>query len=460
MKRQRFKLLADWTFESDDKLDLGGFADRLEGYLRVDHRFTSGTLVVSLEAPFGCGKTAFLSMWKKRLHAKRENNPDSPTPILLNAWEDDFCGEPLLSLISRFVSTVGDEGETAWTGNVAKLKQAAQTVAWFGLGLANSFVAQATGLNALEAGQLAQEKRDARDGGPPPDILKLFAYRQEALRQLKAELKAGADEANIRAIVIVDELDRCRPDYAISFLETIKHIFDVPGIVFVLAIDRMQISNSAKTLFGSDLDSGEYLRKFIARSFELPKLTERGVHEVVRQHLSAFMSFDEVRASGFDASSYGRNVAELCYDLRLTLRQIEEFFRILGHVFSTDKGNVQVRSSWTLGFLLLSALKVKNDSMYRCIGFGKLESKSLLTFLLELMSASRAEFWGCLYFTGKGEGSDGVNYSNVLASVGQSRTPSFGGQGELEKRMHWEWGEDGADCINRIYEKIETAVTV
>lgn len=72
-------------------------------------------------------------------------------------------------------------------------------------------------------------------------------------------------------IVIVDELDRCRPTYAVELLEIVKHLFNVPGIVFVLGVDRGQLASSAAKVFGTGVDADGYLRRFIDLECALPE---------------------------------------------------------------------------------------------------------------------------------------------------------------------------------------------
>jgi KAP-like P-loop domain-containing protein len=71
-------------------------------------------------------------------------------------------------------------------------------------------------------------------------------------------------------LFFVDELDRCRPTYAVALLERMKHIFDVEGIVFVLAIDKGQIGHSLKAVYGSGLEVDGYLRRFIDLEYRIP----------------------------------------------------------------------------------------------------------------------------------------------------------------------------------------------
>ena len=67
----------------------------------------------------------------------------------------------------------------------------------------------------------------------------------------------------------MDELDRARPDYAVRFLETLKHFFQTKGIIFILAVDKAHLESSVKSLYGSDINFPEYYRKFVHRNVSL-----------------------------------------------------------------------------------------------------------------------------------------------------------------------------------------------
>lgn len=76
-------------------------------------------------------------------------------------------------------------------------------------------------------------------------------------------------------IVFVDELDRCKPTYAVELLETMKHFFNVQWVVFVLGIDRKQLSHSVRCLYGNEMDADGYLKRFINHEFTLPNPPRR-----------------------------------------------------------------------------------------------------------------------------------------------------------------------------------------
>src|SRR3954466_1508030 len=64
-------------------------------------------------------------------------------------------------------------------------------------------------------------------------------------------------------ILIIDELDRCRPNFSLQLLERIKHFFSVPNVHFVLGTNLTQLENSIAALYGNGIDTPVYLQKFV-----------------------------------------------------------------------------------------------------------------------------------------------------------------------------------------------------
>ena len=59
-----------------------------------------------------------------------------------------------------------------------------------------------------------------------------------------------------RLVVIVDELDRCRPDYAMKTLEIIKHFFDIEGLFIIVPTNERSLQKCVKALYGIDERTG------------------------------------------------------------------------------------------------------------------------------------------------------------------------------------------------------------
>lgn len=85
-----------------------------------------------------------------------------------------------------------------------------------------------------------------------------------ALSELPGLLASASEGENQKPLIfIIDELDRCKPLFALELLERIKHFMSVPNIHFVLGVHLSQLQNSVKAAYGSEIDASTYLQKFI-----------------------------------------------------------------------------------------------------------------------------------------------------------------------------------------------------
>lgn len=390
------------NFESTDRLGLKPFCERMENFLLVEHDYVDGSLVLGLNAGFGAGKTTFLKMWESDLRSRREQGKFVPMPLVLNAWESDYCGDPLLAILANLIEALdewnGDENQA----EKSALKEAAKDMAWFALGLGNGVAAKFTGIDAVKAGDFAEGKKKSRKP-VRPDIIEIYHQRSESLKILKMKLAAAFGGEMPKILVFVDELDRCRPDYAVSYLETIKHVFDVRGMVFVLAIDYGHLANSAKALFGQDLVFEEYFRKFCHRVFQLPEPTENAQMTLAREYIGKYLVIEGKRSSLLKINEgVDRKIVELTMALKLRPRQVQEAFRILGHSMYTVDPSREGKLYWGIGAgtILLSFVRVALPTIFVQLQKGEGGPTSLCRKLVELMGMKTAEWWIQLILTG------------------------------------------------------------
>jgi hypothetical protein len=97
---------------------------------------------------------------------------------------------------------------------------------------------------------------------------------KKTLAEFKRHLAETVEKLDRPLVFIIDELDRCRPDFAIRLIERIKHFFDIPKIVFVLVMDKSQFSKVVCHNYGYDETLGEeYLDKFVDFTVRLNSLS-------------------------------------------------------------------------------------------------------------------------------------------------------------------------------------------
>ncbi|MEZ9472280.1 P-loop NTPase fold protein [Vibrio lentus] len=133
-----------------------------------------------------------------------------------------------------------------------------------------------------------------------------------------------------KVFVLVDELDRCRPTYAIEMLETIKHFFSLDNYIFVVATDTNQLSHSIKAVYGSEFDGTEYLSRFFNRSAALPE-PDKSLFAKLLVNDSLLVEIDVKMVSDLEYSV--EFLAKLLHEVStmydLSLRRMEQVFRKL-----------------------------------------------------------------------------------------------------------------------------------
>lgn len=375
---------------SDDLFGLKDFANRLEDFLVTEHNYVDGGLVVALTSKYGSGKTTFLDMWKNAIKSDEEKKSKFFV-VQLNAWESDYFGDPLFSIISALVEFFSSTNK-----DTHRLVEAAKDLGWFATAITNQVVAKVSGIEVLAAGNIAEEQKEKRIRADSiiPDSFSLYQQRKSAMAELKIEINRFVSSSDQKILFLVDELDRCRPDYAISYLETIKHIFDTKCAIFILAADRDQLENSAKTEFGQNLNFEEYFRKFIHREVALPSIPTAGYSVLVSQYITFYLTKD--RHCFMELGQQRREeIAELIQFLKLTLRQIQEVFRVLGHLMSTTPEN-QGRLLWSLGAgsLLMTILRIGEPTMYKLFSENKAERGEVAEFLKRIVGGESYAWWG------------------------------------------------------------------
>ena len=241
-----------------DLLDRGEAADTLThlvGNLK-------GPCVIAVDAAWGFGKTTFLRMWAQHLR-----NQGFPV-VEFNAWETDFAEDPFLTLSTELTEGL-QSNETNLAGEtIEKLKGASQEVLRWVVPSAIRFAASQVplvGSPLAEAAGSFAEERLSRHSEARTSIERF----RGVLQDMAAELSEAND--NRPLMVMIDELDRCRPSYAVELLEVAKHLFSADRVVFVLAVNCDQLAHSVTALYGNDFDAEGYLRRFFDVDFQLPE---------------------------------------------------------------------------------------------------------------------------------------------------------------------------------------------
>jgi hypothetical protein len=182
------------------------------------------------------------------------------------------------------------------------------------------------------------------------------------------------------AVFFIDELDRCRPDFSISLLERIQHVFSVEGMIFVLGVDRRQLEQSVKSQYGSEVDADGFLRRFIDLNVNLPEPTVEKYCQLLFERFQLQEVFTNRRNGGSERDALMRAFINLAKSYRFSLRVIEQCFIELNLILRTTPPNTRL-FSYLLALLVV--LKTARPSSYSML-LGKVSPSDVNSLLDEL----------------------------------------------------------------------------
>jgi hypothetical protein len=237
--------------------------------LQIDRLPDGG--VIAVDAPWGGGKSWFGKNWYHQLLK------DGHRAIWFDAFESDYVDDPFLLVASEFTAL-----SKRSTSAPRDFRESAARAAKLLAPTLGKALARGAG-RALFGEKIEGQIEEIIDKGLDAltdNLDEVILARIEELENRKRTIESfrlvlkdvATSSSNGKPLVFfVDELDRCRPTFAVQFLERIKHFFEVPGVVFVLLLNRAHLEETIKGMYGAGIDANMYLQKFITASFVLPQ---------------------------------------------------------------------------------------------------------------------------------------------------------------------------------------------
>lgn len=245
----------DYTFEEHDSLGRKNFANFLYKLIENQQNYRRDTesagYTIAIDAAYGAGKTYFLKMFQSMVKAEGKYQT-----VYYNAWEHDLYEDaftPILSLIASddaFVVAAEDQDHSGVKEKVRSFVGHAAPTIIHSLVRAVAPGTLADGA-AAGLGHLIEKWGDAQCDA--------YTQLEKSLEDMKAALQKAT--RNNPLIFIIDELDRCSPTFAIKTLEVVKHLLNVDGVTFVMAVDMRQLCAATRNFFGQTMDAEGYLCK-------------------------------------------------------------------------------------------------------------------------------------------------------------------------------------------------------
>ena len=253
---------------------------------------------IAIDGSWGSGKSTFVALWTAYLRQERAK------VISFNAWKFSLS-DPLDALtkeILRHFDGVPRESrhpahmqlvEFVLLGS-ALLKRGAKLATLFSPdlseaadGLAGAAEAGAESLTSMTSTPVAPASSHGNIDSP-----------DSFTAALSQAAKGWSDEP---VVIMVDELDRCSPEYAVEMLQLLEHVFYAENVVFVVSMNRDQLIHSVNAFYGQGFNAVGYLERFFDDVFPLPSSNRT---QYIESRLEAIeIAFKDVEASPCPAVS-------------------------------------------------------------------------------------------------------------------------------------------------------------
>lgn len=347
-----------------DLLDRSKYARFLTNTL---NSYEESSAVLNLNAEWGAGKTWFIRRWYSTI---KNIHPS----VYIDAWKSDYSEDPLLAVISGIkdsLSKYDNSRSEAEKQNFFKhggrfLKQVTPSLfsallkTYTGFDSDNFELEDLSGFSekALEV-CLKNHNETGKD-------LELFKRSIEDLLNDSID-SYGNGFPRKPMYIFIDELDRCRPTYAVEFLEIVKHLFDVPGIVFVIATNTNQLQHSIRSIYGSGFDANRYLYRFFNNTYSLANppigdfISSQECFYMENGLANGLMNVFDDSLSVTCKDDISNNLAAIASFFDFDLRTIQQW---ISQLHATLILNEYKDSYFWVTFAFLSAFKIYNPDFF------------------------------------------------------------------------------------------------
>lgn len=381
-----------------DVLQRKPYADFLTNYLvsKMHEQASKSkrSFTLALDAQWGQGKTFFVTKWAQDL---REASPVYPT-MIFDAWSADYGTEPMVGFMASFKVTLDERVKAAGLNEGQKSKaieHILQAVNGFRRAIVPAGKVMAQGLLKKTTGVAIDEIFDVykKGGFSKPELaedklvevgletlnkgldeffnkaLEEQTGREQAISEFRKSIEdALLDLSDCGAIalpmfVFIDELDRCRPNFAIELLEGVKHLFGIQGVCFIVSTNMAQLSESIKAVYGSGFDGYGYLKRFFDVEYSLPFVSGRSFMTLLlaeHPELKAENLALGLPNNGFDGAN---DPMDACYVLtwvaEVFVLDLRSQRTVVEMVFAAASGVPKGKKIFLLWLSVLCAIKYK-----------------------------------------------------------------------------------------------------
>lgn len=285
-----------WS-DNETERDFLNFSTVAVTVSQIIEQANSQPISIGVSGSWGVGKSSMIKLIQNELEIKSSENSEKKYLFVeFNAWLYQGYDDARAALMEVIARTLAEEAETQET-SIEKTKELLARINWLrvvklGAGSAAALAMGLppvgligsvfnTGQNLLD-GEVTSEdiqntektgKTVANEGSKLLNSVKPSSPPQE-IEAIRKGFESLLEEMGLTLVVLVDDLDRCLPETAISTLEALRLFLFLKNTAFVIAADTRMIKHAVKKHFDGidDVLVTNYFDKLIQIPIQIPKL--------------------------------------------------------------------------------------------------------------------------------------------------------------------------------------------
>lgn len=338
-----------------------------------------------IDGGWGTGKTEFCH---KLINLMMEK--DSHHLIYVDAFQADHADEPLLTILAEILKVLpeGEQREGFVQKVLPTIRYGLKTLAKAGVA---HVLKQDTDTVLDEFDKEIQKIADKAIDSSVESLLKDHIKANESLETLRKTMADLTEEKPI--VVFIDELDRCRPDFAVSILEVIKHTFSVDGVQFVLVTNTNQLKASINHRYGDSVNAQQYLDKFLKFTFILPNSFSESASYTkslvsVHHYRNLVSQSPILRTLNLTENAEFSFISHIIKVQHLSLREVETLVRYI-EIYQQLSGEEALGTNIVFGYRLLRLFGVVLFCFNKQIASSLTQSRSDAQKIAEYLGENR-----------------------------------------------------------------------
>jgi hypothetical protein len=359
--------------------------EEFAGSLKNIFTNTDGGFVLAIDATWGEGKTSFIHQLIHDLKTSK-----NLIPIYYDAFANDFASDTFLSIgatisyeVESHFKTIGEH--TKNQKQIQHLKSVTKKTAIELVKLGTNLAVKSLTAGLVDSSELAKVATNAFNsatfGTLELDLNKKFEAYENSKASIQSYVKAleSVSSKNEKVVFFIDELDRCRPDFAVEVLEKVKHLFPAKNVIFVISYNKAQLSKIISSVYGVGAeDSLKYLEKFVHIEANLPTIDNEHQENSYKHLFNSFVGEFNIQCSSdeYQLDKLRDMFISLCSSkhLKMNSREIERAFSYVSFCFASLP---QSKGIELFQFFLPAAMiKIKNREQFESIKHGSFNSLS------------------------------------------------------------------------------------